>query len=132
MTEIEALEKSIEMWTWLRDEAIQGRVHGKKDWFEKTGNDYVFSNCYLCEYAKESKGEYKCQNCPVENWGKYKLQSSRNVFYYPCTQPESPYSKWSRGFMFGNDVIEGATKMVELLEQTLNDLKLNDLKEKNL
>lgn len=123
MTEKEALEKSLEMWIWLRDEALEGRIHSKEDWFEKFQKSKAYNSCYLCQFASDinSIGSM-CKHCPVESWRE--RCCILGVF--------SPYNIWEAGvynvkrlerkeviFM----VVKGATKMVELLEQNLERFK---------
>lgn len=69
MTKKEALEKSIEMWTWLRNQAREGRISEKREYLEKIEKEKSFpeSDCFLCEYACLS-GEKKCGGCPVSFW----------------------------------------------------------------
>lgn len=43
MNEREAVEKTIEMWEWLRDDPTKN----KKDWFREL--DVPLNDCYLCE-----------------------------------------------------------------------------------
>ena len=83
MTKLEALQKSLEMWTWLRDQAREGKYYRKEDWFEVTKNRYVSCWCYLCEYAEgvTSVG-YTCANCPIQDW---KEDEYKEIFYpNPC------------------------------------------------
>lgn len=58
MTAREALDKSIELWEWLKLTGEQWKHHwpgfdGKKVY------DRPFGDCYLCEYA-----QIDCDNCP--------------------------------------------------------------------
>ena len=137
MTKKESLEMSIEMWSWLRDRAIDGKYYDKKAWFEETRNRYVSCGCYLCEYAEEaSGGGFSCVQCPIEQWRK---EAGADKFfhplsYFPCTDVHSPYFTWKRGIENKDSgrVLEGTIKMVELLENELKSLKeLEDRSEKD-
>ena len=59
MTAKEALEKSIEMWQYIKD----NKCMTKGQYFTDNNKSRVDCNCYLCEYS--SKG---CFQCPVKNW----------------------------------------------------------------
>lgn len=117
-TEKEALEKSLEMWAWIRDEVSKGRVHTKRDWFAIFQEPIILNDCFLCEFAQE-KFELgnKCKNCPVESWRKT-----------PCTLSfRSPYNIWRSAVSnlpHSNPstitaIVEGATGIVDLLKQNL-------------
>ena len=120
MTRIEALEKSLKMWKWLRDQAFKGNYYKKEDWFENIGEKRVCSSCYLCEYAKnnlDDLGKALCVKCPIEEW-----RDSKKILETPrCALESSPYHQWTNGmFGFGlslekskYDIIQGSYKMVE-------------------
>lgn len=131
MTKLEALQKSLEMWTWLRDQAREGKYYRKEDWFEVTKNRYVSCWCYLCEYAEEvTSVGYTCANCPIQDWEEDEYEE---IFCpNPCCQETSPFLQWSKDIgqvvnhqassnKAKKEVLEGASKMVELLEANLRD-----------
>lgn len=132
MTKREALEKSLEMWTWLMEQALQGNYYEKHKWFKETGNSRVACFCFLCAYAESNN--YTCENCLIKQWSKYVHPS-----VYGCSCKGSPYLQWSQGMSliqhqnYGiyakRDVVEGAVGMVNLLEKALLQLKIEELQE---
>lgn len=137
MTKIESLERSLEMWAWLRNQARDGKYFNKKTWFEKTKNREVRYRCYLCQYAEEaSGGRFSCVQCPVKQWREE--AGADKIFhplsFCPCADFRSPYFMWKKGIENKDprNVLEGTIKMVELLENELKSLKeLEDRSEKD-
>lgn len=129
MTKKEALEKSLEMWTWLMEQALQGNYYYKSKWFKETGNSFVYSQCYLCQYTYSN--DLACSSCPIKEWSK---RNSEN-----CCSEGSPYKLWLDGFKLldvekykaigEKDILQGTIGMVDLLEKALLELKVKELQE---
>lgn len=134
MTKVEALEKSIEMWKWMRDEMMEGRVRVKEDWFEKISDPYGFyCDSYLCHYAIEQSDivfERTCDRCIIREWKH-------------CSDIDSPYEQWRRNInqylqkenyeeQIKKNILKGAVRMVDLLEKNLQREKENEVLEKIL
>lgn len=143
MTDKEALEKSLKMWKWLRDEAAQGRVHLKEDWFEKTSDAEVFCDCYICQYVSNNyKGYMECDKCLVQEWRDKSLRDNRPV---TCCDEDSSYEVWKRSVNIylqrkycgkycecvKKNILKGAIDMVDLLEKSLKNLEIENYKVEN-
>ena len=76
LTRQEAIDKSIELWEWLKE------TGKKKDDYAWKGED-VASLCYLCEYAGYSPTDGNCSRCPY-----HKLNQKR------CWESGTNYYKW--------------------------------------
>lgn len=114
-----------------KDQAREEKYYRKEDWFEVTKNRYVSCWCYLCEYAEEvTSVGYRCANCLIKEWEEDEYEEN----FYPnsCCQEVSPFLQWSKGInklvnqqssskKAKKEVLEGATKMVELLEANLRE-----------
>lgn len=122
MTKIESLEKSLEMWTWIRDRAREGQIRRKREYLEKIKKEKFLpeADCYLCEY-KCLTNKQKCGGCPISSWANSPSSRDYEILTVPCTEASSPFYRWSRGKATNNlnDVLEGATSMVFLLENEL-------------
>lgn len=126
MTEIEALENSLEMWTWMKDQAMKGNYYFKYSWFDETNKDYAFFGCYLCNYVLENSNYVlDCSKCPVKEW--------RNIDTATCCRENSPYYLWKENMKFRrdkeafgrvkNNVLKGIIGIIELLEKNLKECK---------
>lgn len=112
LTERQAVEKSIELWTWL---AETGK--NKNDWpkWECMGGQYpdVMSHCFLCEYNDRNGGDYpeNCFFCPYY------------AEYGSCKEGKSPFSKWC--------VVETTAARRKYARRFLNQLEalLEDMEE---
>lgn len=126
MTKIESLEKSLEMWTWIRNRAREGKIEGKRKYLEKIKKEKFLpeSDCYLCEYTYFTKKQ-KCGGCPISSWANSPSSRNYKIPTVPCAEESSPYYRWSRGKGTDNlnDVLEGATSMVFLLENELRKMR---------
>ena len=111
MTAVEALKKSIEMWTWIRDL----RLKTKEEYFQFINDlNPPFCYCYLCEYTKKKA---KCWACPVKDWGNgAKYCISKNSVYYSLHDNKFDYSKNQ-----GIPAYEIADQMLGVLEKALQE-----------
>ena len=76
MNRKEAVEKSIELWTWLAETG--------KEKFEWEGLDrHLISDCFLCEFTSPGNVFSNCNRCPYyEEFGGV------------CFKSKSVYDKW--------------------------------------
>lgn len=131
MTKNESLEMSIEMWSWLRDQAREGHYCEEKDWFKETEKEPVEHESYFCQYSLDVTSEgITCRNCPVKEWRKHNSVSNLSA-PPPCCQSFSPYYRWGKGIeeykksdsilseKIREDIIKGSEEMVLLLEKEL-------------
>lgn len=86
LTKRKALEKTIEMWSWLAENPDKD----KEDFFEfKNISNIPYSECYCCEFD----GIWgNCRNCPIINWN-YDADNNM-VVVDRCTNSGSAYGIW--------------------------------------
>ncbi len=86
LTRERALELHRQMWSEMKEELGDNpskldRTDFKEDWclinFPDTG---IISNCFLCEYVRNTYGRLKCEHCPI-NWGPVKNVKFRCMGY---------------------------------------------------
>lgn len=134
ITKKEALEKSLEMWTWLMNQALQGDYYEKYQWFKRTNHSLITAFCFLCEYV-ESNG-LTCSSCPIKNWSNLGSCSDKVI---KCRGEGSPFQQWETGMILKEFrqckayaeqyIIEGAAGVVNLLEKAILELKIEELQE---
>ena len=103
MTEIEALEKSIEQWEWLKDNPDKN----KDDYFKyKDIRDIPIVGCYVCLCV-----DWNCSKCLVSEWRKNR-----------CIEDRESYVKWEYSY----DIFEtkkGAENVLALLKKNLKRVR---------
>ncbi len=80
MNREEAVEKSIELWTWLAETGL------KKSKWPGWDEGQVISQCFLCEYSANENRDVDCSVCPYFKH-----------FGHKCFIIRSAYDKWENG-----------------------------------
>jgi hypothetical protein len=102
MNKREALEKCIELWTWLANHPMRN----KRDW-PGWGVEYALNDCFFCEYST-SLGTNECSNCIGAMGG----------LWAHCQDPDSPYERWSNCWYF-EDKQNAAMEIVTFCKEQL-------------
>ena len=115
LTKRKALEKTIEMWSWLAEHPDKD----KEDFFEfKNISNIPYSECYCCEFD----GIWgNCRNCPIINWN-YDADNNM-VVVDRCTNSGSAYGIWRSAIVSTKTKQQAARRIAELAELELNKLK---------
>lgn len=115
LTKRKALEKTIEMWSWLAENPDKD----KEDFFEfKNISNIPYSECYCCEFD----GIWgNCRNCPIINWN---YDADNNMIVVDrCTNSGSAYGIWRSAIVSTKTKQQAARRIAELAELELNKLK---------
>lgn len=91
LTEKEALEKTIVMWTWIAENTqLRKKPVSKQEWLGQNETEAVHSNCYLCEYSYQVHRSLRihCETCLIKNWF---LTEPENRQKTDCVNHCSPY-----------------------------------------
>jgi len=114
LTKRKALEKTIEMWSWLAENPDKD----KEDFFEfKNISNIPYSECYCCEFD----GIWgNCRNCPIINWN-YDADNNM-VVVDRCTNSGSAYGIWRSAIVSTKTKQQAARRIAELAELELNKL----------
>lgn len=132
MNKVEAIQKSIKIWTWLHENPLneRGALNGKDEAYESLfyGQPVDFCECPLCEYAAVSflrvrSGDLGkiCGECPALGyWGENDSENKNNKDA-PCQRiVKSPWNKWRLNGLAVTRK-QAALEMVEMLNRVLAD-----------
>ncbi|MDE6413001.1 MAG: hypothetical protein K2K42_03805, partial [Eubacterium sp.] len=112
LTKRKALEKTIEMWSWLAENPDKN----KSDYFYCNGIEETPEQlCYCCEYNPIS-----CYYCPIQNWA---YNDDEDVC--KCDLPRGTYELW-RDSSTQEDAKKYAQKIVLLAKKSLINLANKD------
>ena len=129
LTKKEALEKTIEMWTWLAEHPEAS----KKDYCKE--NNIVnrpFCGCYCCQYASEqnsllpnTENKIRCGHCPI--WNVSNLCTTYNSPYYSYHsahwhQKLGPQMRYTTELSYRNKT-KYALEIVALAKEKLKELE---------
>lgn len=112
LTKKEALEKTIEMWTWL---AKHPEVE-KKDYFKENNiKDVPVHDRYCCEYGEQIYKDdiSKCAICPI----------CTNGMVIGCLESSSPYFNWRHEAHSKSKRTKYALEIVALAKEKLEELE---------
>lgn len=112
MTDIEALEYSIEMWNWLVDNPDKG-----KEDLTYTGESKWWTSCSLCSYDELFRDD--CEKCPM-----YKRWPGSSRLHGECqSKTWTAFDEYDRGNHSLYDRAFFAMVLVEAFEKRLRELK---------
>ncbi len=108
LTKKEALEKTIEMWTWLAEHPEAE----KKDYFKENNiSNRPICDCYCCQYALEINAKSRCRYCPA--W----------FDTNGCYVDNSPYFKWRYEKDSKSKRTKYALEIVALAKEKIKELE---------
>jgi hypothetical protein len=111
MTKIEALVKTIEVWTYLSENPWATKQQAYQDLNLTTDSH----ECPCCQYGKEQNKYFICQSCPI--WPAEKEEDA-----FECeNNPESPYFAWQDHFLSYPEKRNTALRMVALAQEALKE-----------
>jgi len=117
MTAKEAIQRSLDVWVWMRDNNIPD-----KGMYPVFKDEHVKNDCYVCEYAEQMHlldphSLHYCNYCPVSAW--HDQIDIRHT--YVCERDEdSPWYAYidsSPGSI--EEEVKAIERMIELLENEL-------------